>query len=287
MAKRKKYEFSIISYNQNSMRNESINIGAFLYNKDSGDAKYKLIPDNSFKIRGLASSRYQKDLFKSAVDYLNFMLKELNNDFSALLLNETIKNDLPEQIRFSKPHPVVTANEKLIFEKIIHEYVGMEYFTQNIDSTIITPKEKALSVFQSHKLLGNKVKKNVKIRPSKSVEMRFNIDFAYGEQNRLNLIDSAPLKENLLDDWYVKMVMLSSRYDEDSSILLLNDSTVSLNNDSKMSQMIYDLRKDSRIKSVDLGNKTTFEKLIDEIKTKSVDSEKLDSLIALNHHMAS
>lgn len=288
MAGRQKYQFSIISYNQNSMRNEAINIGALLYSEQERSARFKIIPHNSIKIRGLALTPYQKDLFQTTIKYLRFVLTSLDSDFSTQMLDSTIENDLPEQIRFSNPKPIVTAKEDLLFQQIVAEYVGDEYFKQNDEVTSLTPKEQVIQLFKQHKLLGNKIRKNVKIRPAKSVEMRFNIDFAYGEKTSLNLIDSSPIKESALDDWYVKMVMLSSRYDKDSSIILINDSQSSINNDKKVSQMISDLLKgDSRIQSMDISKMSNLKALIDKISSTSVDSQQLDKLISRNNLMIS
>lgn len=269
------------------MRNESINIGALLFNEQDKSAKYRIIPFNSFKIRGLALNQYQKDLFQTTMKYLSFILSDLDSDFSVQLLDSTIEHNLPEQIRFSKPKPIVTANEKLLFNQIVSEYVGDEYFKTNDIINTLTPKEQMIDIFTSHKLLGNKVQKNVKIRPSKSVEIKFNIDFAYGENKQLNLIDSSPIKESSLDDWYLKMVMLSSRYDSESSIFLINDSKSFINSDKKVTQMLSDLENDSRIHGLDINQPGTLEKLIKRISDKSVDSEKLDTLISFNHHMVS
>ncbi|WCE42653.1 DUF3037 domain-containing protein [Lactiplantibacillus plantarum] len=287
MAQRKKYQYSIISYNQNSMRNESINIGVLLFNNLSQSAKYKIISANSFKIRGLALSQYQKDLFQTSMKYLNYLLNRLDDGFSVHLLDNTIENDLPEQIRFSKPQPVVTANEELLFNQIVSEYVGDEYFKLDDVVNILTPKEQMIDIFTAHDLLGNQIKKNIKIRPSKSLEIKFNIDFAYGENTTLNLIDSSPVKESALEDWYVKMVTLSSRYDYDSSIFLINDSKNAINADKKVSQMLSDLENDTRIHSLDISQHDELESFIEKISYKSVNSEQLNALITSNHYMAS
>lgn len=269
------------------MRNESINIGALLFNTQDHSTKFQLIPNSSFKIHGLAVSQYQKDLFQTTMKYLDFTLKKMGTNFSVHLLDDTIEEKLPVQIRFSNPQPIMTSNSEIIFQKLISEYVGDEYFKSIDNSVVLTPKEKMIDILNAHKLLGDKIKKNVKIRPSKSVEMNFTIDFAYGENDCLNLIDSSPMTENALSDWYLKMVMLSSRYDHDSSILLLNDSKSSINGDKKVSEMIEDLQHDNRIKSIDIGSDAILNTLLTEIKENSVTSSELDSLIARNHFIAS
>lgn len=283
MGNRKKYEFSIISYNQNSLRDESINIGAFMFNKEDPEAMYKIIPDNSQKIKGLAINKSQKELFKSTMNYLDFSLKKLRNEFSTILMNETLEKDIPEHIRFSKPKPIITSNEELIFKQLIEEYVGNEYFNLTSKIEMLSPKEKMLNLFNSHNLLNSKVKKNVKIQPSKKVSARLQVDFAFGKNNQLNLIDSAPTNNRSLDEWYYKMVTFSSKYDPKSEILLLSDSTNPINNDKKVTQMISDLQSDSRIKSVDLSETKDIYSLIDDISNNSVDTRALETLIANNH----
>lgn len=269
------------------MRNESINVGVLFYSEQEHSAKFKIIPDSSFKIRGLAINNYQKDLFQTTMKYLKFSLSNLNSDFSVQLLDSTIEHELPEQVRFSKPKPIVTTNEKMLFNQIVTEYVGDEYFKKTDEATILTPKEQMINLLEKNKLLGNKIRKNVKIRPAKSVEMKFNIDFVYGEQESLNLIDSSPIKESALDDWYLKMVMFSSRYNKDSSIILLNDSTNAMSTNKKVSQMISDLQIDSRIRSIDINKSSSIEALINNISSTGMDSQQLDGLINRNHLMIS
>ena len=100
--------------------------------------------------------------FKSR--YLKFSLSNLNSDFSVQLLDSTIEHELPEQVRFSKPKPIVTTNEKMLFNQIVTEYVGDEYFKKTDEATILTPKEQMINLLEKNKLLG---KANYKFNPNK------------------------------------------------------------------------------------------------------------------------
>lgn len=283
MGKRQKYEFSIISYNQNSFRNESINIGAFMFNKENLAAMYKIIPDNSHKIKGLAVNKSQKELFKSSINYLDFILQKINDKFSTTLINDMLNDELPEQIRFSEPRPIITENKQIIFDQLIAEYVGKEYFDVASKIEILSPKDKMISIFDSKKLLNNKVKKNVNIQLSKKVDTQRQVDFAFGNNKQLNLIDAVPTSENKLDNWYSKMVTFSAKYDESSEILLLSDSKSPVNSDQKVSQIIDDLQDDPRVTNIDISKQTDVNNLITEINQSSVDTHALEVLIANNH----
>lgn len=285
MAERKKYEFSIVSYTQNLLRNEPINIGALLFDKSNQEITYKLIPDNSIKIRGLALDKYQKDLFKSTVKLLDFQLSSID---TATLSLDWFTKELPKQVKLSQPSLVITANKELIFKKIINQYVGQEYFKKMENVSVITPQVQALKIFEKNDLLGNKVKQNVRIRPQKNINMRLQIDFAYGIQNQLNLIDTAPTRITTADDWYTKMVLLSSRFNTDSKILLLSDLASEANQDNSISQMISDLKsQDQRIVSFDLGSPMELQNFNDftkEIASDSIDELELNKLIAHQNH---
>ena len=113
MASRKEYKYSIISYNQNLLRNEAINIGILLFEKNKYE--YKILSNSSSKISGIAYSQYFKDLFKENIKLLNYHLQ----NHTANSLEEL--NQISKQIFFSPFKKVVTANVQAIFEVLLDE----------------------------------------------------------------------------------------------------------------------------------------------------------------------
>ncbi|MGU9970862.1 hypothetical protein, partial [Limosilactobacillus fermentum] len=243
MASRKEYKYSIISYNQNLLRNETINIGILIF--EENEYKYKILPNNSSKINGLAYSQYFKDLFKENIKLLNYYLQ----NYTASSLEEL--NQISKQIHFSTFKKVVTANVQTIFEVLLNEYVGNYYFDEQDKAQVVTAKDLAINFFNNYNV-SKKVKKNIRIKPNKGLNMKINIDFAYTNGTDLNLINSVPASENSIDDWYTKMFLLSKKFDQSGNILLLNNSSsIQIN---EISDMLKDLSSNEKVNTIDLGN---------------------------------
>lgn len=272
MASRKEYKYSIISYNQNLLRNETINIGILIF--EENEYKYKILPNNSSKINGLAYSQYFKDLFKENIKLLNYYLQ----NYTASSLEEL--NQISKQIHFSTFKKVVTANVQTIFEVLLNEYVGNYYFDEQDKAQVVTAKDLAINFFNNYNV-SKKVKKNIRIKPNKGLNMKINIDFAYTNGTDLNLINSVPASENSIDDWYTKMFLLSKKFDQSGNILLLNNSSsIQIN---EISDMLKDLSSNEKVNTIDLGNPNginIFKEYINKIQNSDSSEEKIDVLVA-------
>lgn len=272
MASRKEYKYSIISYNQNLLRNEAINIGILIFEENK--YKYKILPNNSSKINGLAYSQYFKDLFKENIKLLNYYLQ----NYTASSLEEL--NQISKQIHFSTFKKVVTANVQTIFEVLLDEYVGNYYFDEQDKAQVVTAKDLAIKFFNNYNV-SKKVKKNIRIKPNKDLNMKINIDFAYTNGTDLNLINSVPASENSIDDWYTKMFLLSKKFDQSGNILLLNNSSSTQINE--ISDMLKDLSSNEKVNTIDLGNpngRNIFKEYINKIQNSDSSEEKIDALVA-------
>ena len=272
MASRKEYKYSIISYNQNLLRNEAINIGILIFEENK--YKYKILPNNSSKINGLAYSQYFKDLFKENIKLLNYYLQ----NYTASSLEEL--NQISKQIHFSTFKKVVTANVQTIFEVLLDEYVGNYYFDEQDKAQVVTAKDLAIKFFNNYNV-SKKVKKNIRIKPNKDLNMKINIDFSYTNGTDLNLINSVPASENSIDDWYTKMFLLSKKFDQSGNILLLNNSSsIQIN---EISDMLKDLSSNEKVNTIDLGNpngRNIFKEYINKIQNSDSSEEKIDALVA-------
>lgn len=272
MASRKEYKYSIISYNQNLLRNEAINIGILIFEENK--YKYKILPNNSSKINGLAYSQYFKDLFKENIKLLNYYLQ----NYTVSSLEEL--NQISKQIHFSTFKKVVTANVQTIFEVLLDEYVGNYYFDEQDKAQVVTAKDLAIKFFNNYNV-SKKVKKNIRIKPNKDLNMKINIDFAYTNGTDLNLINSVPASENSIDDWYTKMFLLSKKFDQSGNILLLNNSSSTQINE--ISDMLKDLSSNEKVNTIDLGNpngRNIFKEYINKIQNSDSSEEKIDALVA-------
>ncbi|WP_283593246.1 hypothetical protein [Limosilactobacillus galli] len=275
MAKRKEYKYSIISYNQNSLRNESINIGLLIFNENT--YKYKIIPNNSSKINGLAYSQYFKELFKENVKVVNYALK----NGTATSLDQL--NKISQQIQFSSFRKIITSNINTIFSTLLDEYVGNYYLNSRSTSETVTAKQLALNIFSKNKVLNTKVSKNVRVKPNRDLNMRINIDFAFANGNNLNLINSVPASEASIDDWYSKMFLLTEKFEQSGEILLLSNSSNTKTKSEEVSDVLNDLASNKRVKALDLAiakDLNSFNKYVKKIQDSDSSEEKINSLIA-------
>lgn len=275
MAKRKEYKYSIISYNQNSLRNESINIGLLIFNENT--YKYKIIPNNSSKINGLAYSQYFKELFKENVKVVNYALK----NGTATSLDQL--NKISQQIQFSSFRKIITSNINTIFSTLLDEYVGNYYLNSRSTSETVTAKQLALNIFSKNKVLNTKVSKNVRVKPNRDLNMRINIDFAFANGNNLNLINSVPASEASIDDWYSKMFLLTEKFEQSGEILLLSNSSNTKTKSEEVSDVLNDLASNKRVKVLDLAiakDLNSFNKYVKKIQDSDSSEEKINSLIA-------
>lgn len=275
MAKRKEYKYSIISYNQNSLRNESINIGLLIFNENT--YKYKIIPNNSSKINGLAYSQYFKELFKENVKVVNYALK----NGTATSLDQL--NKISQQIQFSSFRKIITSNINTIFSTLLDEYVGNYYLNSRSTLETVTAKQLALNIFSKNKVLNTKVSKNVRVKPNRDLNMRINIDFAFANGNNLNLINSVPASEASIDDWYSKMFLLTEKFEQSGEILLLSNSSNTKTKSEEVSDVLNDLASNKRVKVLDLAiakDLNSFNKYVKKIQDSDSSEEKINSLIA-------
>ena len=272
MASRKEYKYSIISYNQNLLRNEAINIGILFFEKNKYE--YKILSNNSCKINGIAYSQYFKDLFKENIKLLNYHLQ----NHTASSLEEL--NQISKQIHFSSFKKVVTANMQAVFEALLDEYVGNYYFDEQNKAQVVTAKDLAIKFFNNYNVY-KKVKRNIRIKPNKDLNMKINIDFAYTDGDNLNLINSVPASENSIDDWYSKMFLLTKKFEQDGSILILNNSSSIQFNE--VSDMLKDLSSNEKVSTIDFGSadgKNNFEEYTRKIQKSDSSEEKIDALVA-------
>lgn len=275
MAKREEYKYSIISYNQNLIRNESINIGILVFNNEL--YKYQLISKNSSKINGLAYSKYFKDLFRENIKFINYSLQ--HKTISSL---EEL-NKLSNQIRFSSFKKIITSNIDVVFSSLLDEYVGSYYLQKQSLPEIVSAKQLALNIFNKQKILNTKISKNIRIKPNKELNMRINIDFAFSNGNNLNLINAVPTSQKSIDDWYSKMFLLSKKFEQHGEILLLNNSSTIANKSQEVSDMLKDLSSNQQVISMDLANPTeltSFNKYVEKIKNSDSSESKINTLIA-------
>lgn len=266
---RKNYWYSIISYIPDLITNERVNIGVILGN-NIDLLKFKIIDNPSNKKLHFFRTNIEKQIYQTSIDYLSFIVnkkKETLNDIS-LFDNESnvdlkayLEHPLPENIVFSNTHFARTSNPKIIFNELLNAYVG-EAFLQEKETTNISFKQNINKYFDQLNLINTKLKANLRIRPSKDLPLRFEMDYAFMPKNdEMSFIQIGP-KQSQINEWYKNNVTLLSKNSDKFSINMVIKEEDYEKPNQTFKPFLRDLESDDRVKSTIVTNKDSLSKLV-------------------------
>lgn len=266
---RKNYWYSIISYIPDLITNERVNIGVILGN-NIDLLKFKIIDNPSNKKLHFFRTNIEKQIYQTSIDYLSFIVnkkKETLNDIS-LFDNESnvdlkayLEHPLPENIVFSNTHFARTSNPKIIFNELLNTYVG-EAFLQEKETTNISFKQNINKYFDQLNLINTKLKANLRIRPSKDLPLRFEMDYAFMPKNdEMSFIQIGP-KQSQINEWYKNNVTLLSKNPDKFSINMVIKEEDYEKPNQTFKPFLRDLESDDRVKSTIVTNKDSLSKLV-------------------------
>ncbi|HJG15661.1 DUF3037 domain-containing protein [Limosilactobacillus fermentum] len=266
---RKNYWYSIISYIPDLITNERVNIGVILGN-NIDLLKFKIIDNPSNKKLHFFRTNIEKQIYQTSIDYLSFIVnkkKETLNDIS-LFDNESnvdlkayLEHPLPENIVFSNTHFARTSNPKIIFNELLNTYVG-EAFLQEKETTNISFKQNINKYFDQLNLINTKLKANLRIRPSKDLPLRFEMDYAFMPKNdEMSFIQIGP-KQSQINEWYKNNVTLLSKNSDKFSINMVIKEEDYEKPNQTFKPFLRDLESDDRVKSTIVTNKDSLSKLV-------------------------
>lgn len=266
---RKNYWYSIISYIPDLITNERVNIGVILGN-NIDLLKFKIIDNPSNKKLHFFRTNIEKQIYQTSIDYLSFIVnkkKETLNDIS-LFDNESnvdlkayLEHPLPENIVFSNTHFARTSNPKIIFNELLNIYVG-EAFLQEKETTNISFKQNINKYFDQLNLINTKLKANLRIRPSKDLPLRFEMDYAFMPKNdEMSFIQIGP-KQSQINEWYKNNVTLLSKNSDKFSINMVIKEEDYEKPNQTFKPFLRDLESDDRVKSTIVTNKDSLSKLV-------------------------
>lgn len=266
---RKNYWYSIISYIPDLITNERVNIGVILGN-NIDLLKFKIIDNPSNKKLHFFRTNIEKQIYQTSIDYLSFIVnkkKETLNNIS-LFDNESnvdlkayLEHPLPENIVFSNTHFARTSNPKIIFNELLNAYVG-EAFLQEKETTNISFKQNINKYFDQLNLINTKLKANLRIRPSKDLPLRFEMDYAFMPKNdEMSFIQIGP-KQSQINEWYKNNVTLLSKNSDKFSINMVIKEEDYEKPNQTFKPFLRDLESDDRVKSTIVTNKDSLSKLV-------------------------
>lgn len=290
METRKSYWYSIIKYITDFTKGEPLNVGIFVENEEHNLSKYIIIDVDNLKLKSVFETRLDADIYKYGKEYFEYLMHKIhNNEYPINSSNTSLigylrqEKDLPNGFLFSEPQFAKTADLDGLYENLAITYIGKKFINHSRSSRNLIIKERTNTIFTEADLLDKKIKSNVRISPSPSLPFKYQIDYAYRVNDKLDLIHTAPENIDLLPDWFEKMNVLSTKYNQSNKISLLYDSSVdeTLLHDTRTAiRLLTD--SDERVESIDINlQSNVMSLLINDIKSKASSIEKLDELIAM------
>lgn len=269
---RHKLWYSIISYIPNFVAYERINIGAIIGNPETGRITYKLLFDKNKKFRYFLRNNIEKKTYKTSIDYLDFLLKRVEREPTIFQLSQYnnanwshfLNGEIPENITFSKIHFARTANDINVFNNLLSTYVG-DVFLPKAESNFITLKDHVFEVFESKKLIGTKLKSNLKIRPTADLPLKFEMDYTYlTSNNQVSFIQVGP-KQSQINEWYKNNVTLLSKNSDAFCLnMIIKENDYKKPNET-FKPFLRDLASDKRVKPTMVTEKNSLSELVKNV----------------------
>jgi hypothetical protein len=267
---RHKLWYSIISYVPNFVAYERINIGVIMGDPLTGKITYKIIFDKNKKFRYFLRNDIEKKIYKTTIDYLDFILKRAEHEPTLFQLSQYkgtanwsyfLNGKIPENIIFSNIHFARTANDINVFNNLLSTYVG-DMFLPKAENNFVTLKKHVFEVFESKKLIGTKLKSNLKIRPAADLPLKFEMDYAYlTNNNQVSFIQIGP-KQSQINEWYKNNVTLLSKNTDNFSLNMVIKEEDYEKPNQTFKPFLSDLESDSRVKPTIVTGKDSLSELV-------------------------
>lgn len=260
---RKENWYSVIQFMPNKLRGEIINVGLLLHQPEDGKLKYKLIQENNPKIKSLLNNNVLNASYKLSKEYINHYLENISDSdtmFEKGIYNNSFldefNNHLPDGFILSDPSFSLSSNTNVLFEQLMLNYIGKDFIVAEEKPNEVSTKKHLSDFFVKEKLLGTKIKSNVKINPIKDIKnMQYSIDFVY-KNGVINLIHTVPHQYELLNNWFSRVNTFSNNYDSNAGIYLVYEDNTLKNDDNTIIDMFKYLKcHDERIKTIKFDSK--------------------------------
>ncbi|MCO6532784.1 DUF3037 domain-containing protein [Lactobacillus sp.] len=212
MESKKLYWYSIVSYTPSSTRYERVNIGLIMGNHITHEVKYDFLPANSKKLKYLFWNLIEKKEYQTSIDLLKFLIKRSVTSISTFTPPSNNKNswqkwldsEIPFGINFSKIRDAETDSPDMVFNYILSEYVGKQFFNKKDTATSL--KSNVNKYFKEKNLLTNKLKSGVLINPSKDLpSLAIKMDYAFLNKKIGNFVQIANTNSESVNGWFERM----------------------------------------------------------------------------------
>ena len=286
--------YSIVRYVADVIKGEILSVGLVMHVPMTGEFKFQILKENNSKLKSTFLSDLDKKIYKSGINYLEYLLSSIDDNKLEFGMNigqenfitELKNSELPKGFILTEKRFSKTANFERLYTDILETYIGKKFLHEENGTNTMQVKRKAISLINNKELIDNKIKTNVKIRPVPSISLNYNIDFGYEENNKINLIQAAPDKLVTANEWFQRLNMISGNFVESNRIILLYNSNSESNEDKTVEQMVeYLSSKDERVKSYDIftaNGETGFNQELHHIEINAGDVQRIEDVLNLS-----
>ncbi|MBO3073338.1 DUF3037 domain-containing protein [Staphylococcus xylosus] len=223
--RRSKGYYTIIRYIPDIYNGEIFNVGLILHSEE-GTVKFKFIEKEESKIKAFNENKL--NLYLSYKNKMNYYLENTQglvglvgelaiaspkNEEFLKLMKDYFSN---ENITFTNPKPIISKDIHSSFKGLYTKYVGPLEELSIKENT----KTEVTKLFEKHKYIGSKIKKNHKIKPIKNMDnIVMKIDFVYknGVWNYLQVVPDLNTDKKKLD-FLAEMKLFYSSINENDKV---------------------------------------------------------------------
>ncbi|MGX2958069.1 hypothetical protein JNUCC23_02100 [Peribacillus sp. JNUCC 23] len=291
MEGRKECWYSVVRYCADELAGEVINVGVLMHMLgESVNTKYLLLEEHSPKVKAIAETQVNLNIYKSFKDSLEYYLtKSVDNIFGEVgeisvgspleenFLEKLFDHYKNKKLCLTRPMYSLSSDPDSLFNKIFETYIGKKYLiTEHKQASV---KRYLKEVFEERKLLDKKVKHDFTLTPIKDLNnIKINIDFGYknGVWNYMQAIPnlSGPAKNT---EWFAKTKFMFENLDKDAKVHLMYRSS-DITNDSEFYNLVnyFSNMDNNRIFKLDLDDKAKVSELCNVIER---DAHNIDELM--------
>ena len=139
---RKECWYSVIRYCSDPTAGEIINVGLILHSSsDMHILRHRLLDENNVKIKGIANTKVDLDMYKISKEYIEYLLEtttsklfiqdesqeEYNSAFERYYLHGLYKSLDGEKMFISEPTFAKTGDVDQLFDSLFATYVGSKF----------------------------------------------------------------------------------------------------------------------------------------------------------------
>jgi len=291
---RKECWYSVIRYCNDPTAGEIVNVGLILHSSsDMHILRYRLLDENNVKIKGIANSKVDLDMYKISKEYIEYLLETTssnlficteeqegyNSGFDRFYLQGLYKSLDGEQMFLSEPTFAKTGNVDQLFDSLFATYIGSKFMI--VEQREMNVKKYLRNTFEQKHLM-KKIRRDFTIKPILGLDDVIKVPIDFGFKNGIwNYMQVVSLKQSSgtrNTDWFAKTKLLLDTYEDDMKLYLMYQTTQDIESNFETVQVVNFFRKsDERVVPLDIADQSKLELLCQRIENEAHDLAELVS----------